>query len=92
MIAGPDKGTGRLSVALEVANYRDLIAADIGVLELARVRRARIRGVVDTGVSHLALPGKTIKELGWKPKFPKLQDIVSTAWEWHQKHPRGYVD
>ena len=31
-------------------------------------------------------------ELGWKPKYPKLEDIVTTAWNWHQKHPTGYAD
>jgi len=33
---------------------------------------------------------KAIFELGWKPKFPKLDDIVSTAWAWHRKFPDGY--
>jgi UDP-glucose 4-epimerase len=27
---------------------------------------------------------KAIRELGWKPKFPKLENIVSTAWAWHK--------
>ena len=35
---------------------------------------------------------KAARELGWKPKHPKLEDIVSTAWNWHQQHPRGYSD
>jgi UDP-glucose 4-epimerase len=35
---------------------------------------------------------KAIHELGWKPAFPKLEDIVKTAWAWHQKHPHGYPD
>ena len=35
---------------------------------------------------------KAIRELGWKPKFPKLHDIVATAWAWHQKNPSGYPD
>src|SRR5437899_2774366 len=35
---------------------------------------------------------KAIRELGWKPKFPKLDDIVSSAWEWHKAHPHGYGD
>src|SRR3954469_19319984 len=30
---------------------------------------------------------KAIRELGWKPKYPNLEDIVSTAWTWHKKHP-----
>jgi len=24
-------------------------------------------------------------ELEWKPKFEKLDDIVASAWQWHQK-------
>ena len=34
---------------------------------------------------------KIRKELGWKPQFPHLQDIMQTAWNWHQKHPDGYA-
>ena len=33
-----------------------------------------------------------IHELGWKPQYPKLDDIVTTAWAWHQKNPNGYPD
>ncbi len=35
---------------------------------------------------------KAIRELGWKPRHPKLEDIVATAWRWHKTHPQGYVD
>jgi UDP-glucose 4-epimerase len=35
---------------------------------------------------------KAIRELGWKPRYPKLEQIVATAWEWHKKHPNGYPD
>ena len=35
---------------------------------------------------------KAFTELGWKPKYAKLEDIVSTAWEWHKAHPNGYPD
>lgn len=35
---------------------------------------------------------KAFNELGWRPKFPKLEAIVSTAWEWHLRHPAGYPD
>jgi UDP-glucose 4-epimerase len=38
----------------------------------------------------VAAADKARKELGWKPKFPKLEQIVSTAWQWHKKHPHGY--
>jgi len=33
---------------------------------------------------------KIRRELGWRPKFPDLESIVATAWEWHRKHPMGY--
>jgi UDP-glucose 4-epimerase len=32
------------------------------------------------------------KELGWQPRYPHLNDIVRSAWEWHQAHPNGYGD
>jgi UDP-glucose 4-epimerase len=35
---------------------------------------------------------RAVKELGWKPRFPKLEDIVQTAWDWHKGHPNGYAD
>ena len=35
---------------------------------------------------------KIREELGWVTKFPDLEAIVETAWEWHRNHPRGYND
>jgi UDP-glucose 4-epimerase len=35
---------------------------------------------------------RAFSELGWKPRFPKLHDIVRSAWEWHKAHPTGYSD
>jgi UDP-glucose 4-epimerase len=29
-------------------------------------------------------------ELGWRPRFPDLKQIVASAWEWHRRHPHGY--
>jgi UDP-glucose 4-epimerase len=40
----------------------------------------------------VAAAEKARVELGWTPKFPKLADIVATAWDWHQRHPNGYAD
>ena len=34
---------------------------------------------------------KAKKVLHWNPRLFRLEDIVSTAWKWHQKHPNGYV-
>lgn len=33
---------------------------------------------------------KIRKELGWSAKYVKIDDIVSTAWNWHKNHPNGY--
>ena len=29
-------------------------------------------------------------ELGWKPRFTDLGEIIASAWEWHSTHPNGY--
>jgi UDP-glucose 4-epimerase len=36
--------------------------------------------------------GRAAAELGWRPTFDKLEDIVETAWKWHSEHPNGYQD
>jgi UDP-glucose 4-epimerase len=33
---------------------------------------------------------KARAELRWTPRFPGLDAIVRTAWEWHRTHPHGY--
>lgn len=35
-------------------------------------------------------PGKIQAELGWKPSYTEVDDIIATAWKWHKKHPAGY--
>jgi UDP-glucose 4-epimerase len=35
--------------------------------------------------SLIASSKKIETELGWKPKFTQLDDILRTAWEWHQQ-------
>ena len=35
---------------------------------------------------------KIREALGWKPQFSALEDIVRSAWDWHQKHPNVYGD
>ena len=39
-----------------------------------------------------AAPDKARAELHWTPRFPALQQIVDTAWNWHRRHPHGYGD
>lgn len=40
----------------------------------------------------VAAADKARRELGWHPQFPQLEDIVASAWRWHQRHPQGYPD
>src|SRR5262249_48150801 len=30
------------------------------------------------------------QELGWQPRYPLLEQIIGSAWEWHSHHPDGY--
>lgn len=38
----------------------------------------------------IASSEKIRRELNWQPKFPKLEDILKSAWEWHKSFPNGY--
>ncbi len=35
-------------------------------------------------------PTKLMTQLGWKPAYTSIEEIVETAWAWHRKHPDGY--
>lgn len=39
----------------------------------------------------VALAERIRTELGWKPRFPDLETIVASAWEWHRSRPEGYA-
>lgn len=36
-------------------------------------------------------PSKIMKEFSWKPKYSDIGTIVTSALDWHKKHPNGYV-
>ena len=40
----------------------------------------------------VASNGRAMRELGWAPRLGALDDIVRTAWQWHERHPAGYAD
>ncbi|MEK7409112.1 MAG: UDP-glucose 4-epimerase GalE [Acidobacteriota bacterium] len=41
--------------------------------------------------SHLVAEATKARTLlGWKPRYPDLDSIIRTAWEWRQAHPEGY--
>ena len=33
---------------------------------------------------------KIRRELGWAPRYPELDDIIRSAWEWKRNNPKGY--
>jgi UDP-glucose 4-epimerase len=30
------------------------------------------------------------RDLGWAPRYPGIEEIVASAWDWHRRHPDGY--
>lgn len=41
--------------------------------------------------SLYADPAKIKRELNWSAKHQRLDDIVASAWRWHQQNPNGYL-
>ncbi len=35
---------------------------------------------------------KAKRELGWKPIYTSIDEIVASAWEWHRANPNGYEE
>ncbi|MED3794957.1 UDP-glucose 4-epimerase GalE [Niallia alba] len=31
-------------------------------------------------------------ELGWKPQYPSLEEMIGSAWRWFQENPEGYKE
>ncbi len=41
--------------------------------------------------SHLVADAKKAREiLGWDPQFPQIEQIIESAWQWHEENPDGY--
>ncbi|GIP44981.1 UDP-glucose 4-epimerase GalE [Paenibacillus sp. J45TS6] len=38
----------------------------------------------------VASSAKARSVLGWEPKYTNLEDVIASAWGWHQSHPEGY--
>jgi predicted aspartyl protease len=64
---------GRFSVDVEIANYEDVLRAKDGRLDLAKVRRKTIRGVVDSGAAMMVLPLSVANELGLPVRKDKVK-------------------
>jgi predicted aspartyl protease len=64
MIAKQEPTMGRFSVEVELTNHEDLYRAKAGIIAPGDVRRARVRGVVDSGATRLVIPGSLARQLG----------------------------
>jgi UDP-glucose 4-epimerase len=38
----------------------------------------------------VAAVGRAATVLGWRASHSSLEEILSSAWRWHQAHPQGY--
>ncbi len=92
-------------LALSGLSERDRLIYNLGsghgysvreVIDTAR----QVTGQLIQSIEHPRRPGdsarlvasseKIKRELGWKPQHDDLREIISSAWEWHKSHPRGY--
>jgi UDP-glucose 4-epimerase len=93
-------------LALEALEKKDRLIFNIGngagysvreVIETAR----KVSGHPIPSVDSPRRPGDAPRlvasadrirgELGWEPKFPDLDTIIASAWDWHSSHPNGYT-
>jgi UDP-glucose 4-epimerase len=65
------------------------IARQVTGKEIPAVVEARRMG--DPAVL-VASSDKVQHELGWQPSRSKLENIIRSAWQWHQARPNGYSD
>ena len=40
----------------------------------------------------IASSEKARSVLGWNPRFTDVEQVIGTAWRWHEHHPHGYED
>ncbi len=57
--------------------------------DFAVVETGRRAGDADVLTSNA---GKAKSELGWEPEIADLEQIILTAWKWHNKFPEGYPE
>jgi predicted aspartyl protease len=63
MKSAGENDMGRFAVEFEVANDLDMASVKTGALKPEKVRRLTIRGVVDSGATHLVLPKSVADQL-----------------------------
>jgi len=76
-------GNGNGYSVLEVIRTAEAVAGRPVPVKYA-ARRAGDPAVLVAGSEKIKA------ELGWRPRFPGLREIIETAWRWHSNHPVGY--
>ncbi len=94
-------------LALDALTEQDKLVYNIGngtgysvreVIETARTVTGGLIPAVETPrragdpARLVASSEKIRQELGWKPQYPNLKDIIASAWAWHESHPNGYEE
>ena len=59
-----ERKMGRFSVEVDLANHKDIFRAEAGLITPDQVRRARARGMVDSGAARLIIPPSLVQQLG----------------------------
>lgn len=92
-------------LALDALGERDRLVYNIGngngysnleVIEAARAVTGHPIPIVESprrpgDPARLVASSEKIRsELDWKPEYPDIKDIITSAWEWHKTHPEGY--
>jgi predicted aspartyl protease len=67
MTTAQEPTMGRFSVDIDLANDQDITRAEAGDISSDKVRRVRVRGVVDSGVTRLVIPASIAQQLGLQP-------------------------
>ncbi len=70
------------SVRQMIDSAKRVTGVDFAVVE--QERRAGDPAVL------IASSAKIREELGWQPQHSNVDEIVGSAWKWHQAHPHGY--
>ena len=77
-------GTGRPHSVLEVIRAVERVTG-------RRVQREIVGRRPGDPAILFAGADRVRDELGWTPRFTDLDEIVATAWHWHDAHPHGYA-
>lgn len=92
-------------LALNALESKDKLVYNLGsghgysvleVIEMARKVTGHAIPAIDTprrpgdAPRLVASPVRIQKELGWQARHSSLEEIVTSAWDWHRSHPNGY--